>query len=420
MGPGSWCFVHFDLQMCFAPQPRGILEHRNFQNGSAHVVFCAFWLANVLFATAACHFSPVRGRATSAPAALASLLFEHQVPRFIEKTQRFGTSLTFFAHVELLASDSTHMLIFLLVTWLMLIFLLLTWLLCDSAFQLYILSEVRLLNFLRQVVPGRAGGGSFKRKKNHIAEKDFAYRMCARWPTIAMSKIFFWVWTKLLPLHGGAVMWRSVMCLWFDFLSSSDVASCEVICGTTPVLLCTTKTYNVLLQYYSNVLLRTTTYYSRTTLYYKVLLQYYSVLRSTTPYCKVLRQYYSALHSTTPVLLCTTKYYSSSTPVLQSTTLYYKVLRQYYKVLRQYYYVLLQYYSVLQSVEQVKSPANLTKYCACHEILKLKISAETPWMLPPIERRFDDNPTISDHKIVISHPPLRRPDSSQLGDDFVL
>ena len=31
-----------------------------------------------------------------------------------------------------------------------------------------------------QVVPGRAGGGSFKRKKNHIAEKEFAYRMCAR------------------------------------------------------------------------------------------------------------------------------------------------------------------------------------------------------------------------------------------------
>ena len=47
-----------------------------------------------------------------------------------------------------------------------------------------------------------------------------------------------------------------------------------------------------------------------------------------------------------------------------------------------------------QCVEQVKWPGNLTKYCACHEILKLKISAETPWMLPPIERRFDDNPTI--------------------------
>ena len=65
-----------------------------------------------------------------------------------------------------------------------------------------------------------------------------------------------------------------------------------------------------------------------------------------------------------------------------------------------------------QCVEQVKSPSNLTKYCACHEILKLKISADTPWMLPPIERRFDDNPRISEDKIVISHPPLRGPYSS--------
>ena len=73
-----------------------------------------------------------------------------------------------------------------------------------------------------------------------------------------------------------------------------------------------------------------------------------------------------------------------------------------------------------QCVEQVKSPSNLTKYCACHEILKLKISADTPWMLPPIERRFDDNPRISEDKIVISHPPLRGPYSSHLGDDFVL
>ena len=116
MGPGSLCFPHFDLQMCFAPQRRAIFEHRNFQNGSYTLNFLTFRLTNMLFATAACHFSPVRGTATSAPAALASLLFEHQGPRFIEKTQRFATSLTFFAHVELLASDSTRMLIFLLVT----------------------------------------------------------------------------------------------------------------------------------------------------------------------------------------------------------------------------------------------------------------------------------------------------------------
>ena len=205
-------FPHFDLHICFAPQPRGILEHRNFQNGSYTLSFLTFWLQNALRATAAWHFgtselpkwllhpqffniltSKCASRhsrvafwniwtskmapgmwcfahfdfqmcfspqpraifhlsartATSAPAALARLLFEHQKPRIIEKTQRFATSLTFGAHIELLASDSTRMLIFLLVTWLMLILLLLTWLLCDSAFQLYILSEVRLLNFLR-------------------------------------------------------------------------------------------------------------------------------------------------------------------------------------------------------------------------------------------------------------------------------
>ena len=26
MAPGMWCFVHFDLQMCFAPQPRAIFH----------------------------------------------------------------------------------------------------------------------------------------------------------------------------------------------------------------------------------------------------------------------------------------------------------------------------------------------------------------------------------------------------------
>ena len=45
-------------------------------------------------------------------------------------------------------------------------------------------------------------------------------------------------------------------------------------------------------------------------------------------------------------------------------------------------------------------------------------------LLPPIERRFDDNPTTirpwSEHEIVISHPPLRRPYSSDLEHDLVL
>ena len=110
------------------------------------------------------------------------------------------------------------------------------------------------------------------------------------------------------------------------------MASCEVICGTTPVLLCTTKNYNVLLQ--------------RITPYYNLLLQDYSVLPSTTPvllcttknynvllqritpYYNLLLQDYSVLPSTPPVLLCTTKYYASTTCttpvlVLLCTTKYY-------------------------------------------------------------------------------------------------
>ena len=43
-------------------------------------------------------------------------------------------------------------------------------------------SAPRLANeyFVVQVVPGRAGGGSFRRKKWYIARKEFAYRMWAR------------------------------------------------------------------------------------------------------------------------------------------------------------------------------------------------------------------------------------------------
>ena len=55
-GPRVWCFPHFDLQICFAPQRRAIFEHRNVQNGSGAEVFCTFWLANVLRATVACNF----------------------------------------------------------------------------------------------------------------------------------------------------------------------------------------------------------------------------------------------------------------------------------------------------------------------------------------------------------------------------
>ena len=113
----------------------------------------------------------------------------------------------------------------------------------------------------------------------------------------------------------------------------------------------------------------------------------------------------------------------------------------------------------LQCAEQAKSASNLTKYCACHEkwiswlirvawnvIYNARSKHSQPLtsrntapatksvtsrfqrklreLLPPIERRFEQIPKIirrwSDHEIVISHPPLRRPYSSHLVNAFCM
>ena len=50
-GPSMVCFVHFDLEMCFAPQRRALFRHLTFQKWSDNGVFCTFWLGNVLRAT---------------------------------------------------------------------------------------------------------------------------------------------------------------------------------------------------------------------------------------------------------------------------------------------------------------------------------------------------------------------------------
>ena len=41
-GPTMVCFVHFDLEMCFAPQRRALFRHRNFQKWSENGVLCTF------------------------------------------------------------------------------------------------------------------------------------------------------------------------------------------------------------------------------------------------------------------------------------------------------------------------------------------------------------------------------------------
>ena len=104
-GPNVVCFVHFHLQMCFAPQRRALFRHPNFQKCSETQVFCTFWLANVIRATTACNFSSLIWPAGSAPAALASLLFDPPEPQIIGKHSVSRLSYL-FAHLHLLSSDS--------------------------------------------------------------------------------------------------------------------------------------------------------------------------------------------------------------------------------------------------------------------------------------------------------------------------
>ena len=176
-------FLHFDLQMCFAPQRRAIFPHPNFQKVLRRRRVLYIFTSNVLRATAACHFSCLLWAATSAPAALASLLFDPANPQIIEKTQHFATSLTFracgssFYWFRAIAASFF---------WFYFSSLLFIFWLCFSAllFQLSILSEVRLLNFLWQSTTpvlhcttkyysvlqstsstAQGGGGSFKNRK---------------------------------------------------------------------------------------------------------------------------------------------------------------------------------------------------------------------------------------------------------------
>ena len=96
-GPRPSVSNAFDLEMCFAPQRRALFRHLNFQKWSEPGVFCTFWLQNVLRATTACNFSSLIWPAGSAPAALASLLFDPPEPQIIGKTPCFATFLPFRA-----------------------------------------------------------------------------------------------------------------------------------------------------------------------------------------------------------------------------------------------------------------------------------------------------------------------------------
>ena len=117
-GPRMLCFVHFDLQMYLSLQRRAIFRHRNFTKCASRYSGVKFFLCPLQSYLRTRRFSEVTFR--------PSRHTKHW------KTQHFATSLTFRACGS---SFFPHLLIFFLAALL---------------FQLSILSEVRLLNFLRQ------------------------------------------------------------------------------------------------------------------------------------------------------------------------------------------------------------------------------------------------------------------------------
>ena len=144
----AWCALYILTSKCASRHNSAhFFGHLNFQKWSEHGVLCTFWLGNVLRATTACNCSSLIWPAGSAPAALASLLFDPPEPQTIGKTQCFATFLPFRAP----ASSLFWLFLFSDLLSAAILFSSLT--LTTSAFHLSILSEVwlELLNFLRPI-----------------------------------------------------------------------------------------------------------------------------------------------------------------------------------------------------------------------------------------------------------------------------
>ena len=109
--PTMRCFRHEYLQTRFAPQSRALFEHLNFQKWLEAAVFEMFEtcsLPNLLRATMACNLSSLISRDGSAPAALASLLFDPPEPKNVGNNS-VSRLFSLFARFDLLSSDSSHL-----------------------------------------------------------------------------------------------------------------------------------------------------------------------------------------------------------------------------------------------------------------------------------------------------------------------
>ena len=103
-GPNMWCFLHFDLETCFAPQQRALFQHPNFENWSETVSFLT-----LLTSTCASRHSGVQFFISRLARWLRARHFSE--PTFGKNTVN-RDFFYLFAHLHLLSSDSFSSLIF--------------------------------------------------------------------------------------------------------------------------------------------------------------------------------------------------------------------------------------------------------------------------------------------------------------------
>ena len=133
-GPRMVCFVHFELEMCFAPQRRALFRHLNFQKWSEP--WCVLYILT----------SKCASRHNGVHFFISHLARCLRTRRFSEPTFRPSGATNHWKNtVNRDFPTFSRICIFFL-----LIFSLLA--LLTSAFQLSILSEVSLLNFLRLIL----------------------------------------------------------------------------------------------------------------------------------------------------------------------------------------------------------------------------------------------------------------------------
>ena len=159
--------------MFFAPQRRALFRHLNCQKWSAPLVFCTFWLGNVLRATTVCTVSTCQlvkvvrswcvlyiltwkcaSRHNGVQFLISHLASWLRTRRFSEPTFRPSGATNHWKNTVFRDFPAfSRICIFFLLTLSLLLFSLLIFLfsltLSISAFHLSILSEVWLLNFLR-------------------------------------------------------------------------------------------------------------------------------------------------------------------------------------------------------------------------------------------------------------------------------